>query len=223
MNDEFEELLQRQQNPNIDNKYTTKVFSTNNTKKCVIQKSDKGASLFDFIKMLDKIITLSMKNVSFVPDEGKTLALDSMKNMDKPLITYKVNKREIKDELKPRVRQEIEELDENNEKRTGDVYGQRFKCEIQFNIFSTTYEQAEDIMEEFETLMISFAGYFKRNGVAEIFFKQHITDDAYVKFRETFSVRNLIYYVEIEKLTVIFKEKIKEIETLAQENEDSNH
>ena len=135
MNDEFEELLQRQQNPNIDNKYTKKVFSTNNTKKCVIQKSDKGASLFDFIKMLDKIITLSMKNVSFVPDEGKTLALDSMKNMDKPLITYKVNKREIKDELKPRVRQEIEELDENNEKRTGDVYGQRFKCEIQFNIF----------------------------------------------------------------------------------------
>ena len=85
MNDEFEELLQRQQNPNIDNKYTTKVFSTNNTKKCVIQKSDKGASLFDFIKMLDKIITLSMKNVSFVPDEGKTLALDSMKNMDDEL------------------------------------------------------------------------------------------------------------------------------------------
>ena len=38
--------------------------------------------------------------------------------------------------------------------------------------------------------------------------------------RLTFCVRNLIYYVEIEKLRVIFKEKIKEIEILAQNEND---
>ena len=38
--------------------------------------------------------------------------------------------------------------------------------------------------------------------------------------RETLSIRNLQYYVEIEKLTVMFKEKINQIEIIAQRKKD---
>jgi hypothetical protein len=62
-------------------------------------------------------------------------------------------------------------------------------------------------------MMFSYTGYFKRNGIAELFFENQFTDEHYDIFRQTLSIRNLQYYVETEKLHVIFKEKIKEIET----------
>ena len=55
---------------------------------------------------------------------------------------------------------------------------------------------------------------------AEVFFDEHITDSHFDTLRESLSIRSLIYYVEIEKLTVMFKEKINEIELLAQTRKD---
>ena len=82
------------------------------------------------------------------------------------------------------------------------------------------YPDKEIIMEHFEETIIKHTGFFKKNGVAELIFKEHVTDSHFDTLRESLSIRSLIYYVEIEKLTVMFKEKINEIELLAQIRKD---
>lgn len=186
-----------------------------------IQKSEKGCTLFDCISMIATLVELTMPNVKFEPDEGKVISLDAMKNFDKPIITYFVSDRESKTEIKPRFRETIEEIDvETGEKRVGEVWGQKFKCLVQFNIFASVYKDAEQVMEKFEETILKHTGFLKRNGVAEIFFQKHVTDSHFDTMRETLSIRNLIYYVEIEKLTVMFKEKINQIEIIAQKKKD---
>ena len=211
--DNFQSLLEEQKVP-YERKDNVDVIKSN--PKTFSQKASKSATMYQFIEMIDKIITLTMPKVKFIPDEGKIAELDSMGDFS-AFITYKVIERVPKGELKPRVRETIAEIDEFNERRIGEVYGQKFKCLIQFNMFASVYKEAEEVMEKFEELITTYTGFFKSNGVAEILFNKHLTDNHFAKLRETFSIRNLIYYVELEKLTVIFKEKIKEIEIMAQQ------
>lgn len=179
-------------------------------------RSDKGATLQDFIKMVGTLVELTMPKVEFCPEEGKIISLDAVKTFDNSMITYKVIKRTTDLELKPRFRQGF-----NNEKdESVEVWGQKFKCLVQFNIFASVYKEAEQVMEKFEEIIFSYTGFLKKNGVREILFKEHSTDSHLDTLRETLSIRSLIYYVEIEKLTVILKEKIKEIEILAQKRKD---
>ncbi len=78
-------------------------------------------------------------------------------------------------------------------------------------------------MEKFEELMIAYAGYFKKQGVRELYFKEQITDSEYNNFRETLSVRNIRYYVQIEKLTVIFNRRIDDVELIGDTVETKNN
>lgn len=176
-------------------------------------KSEKGATLFDFIKMIDKITSLTMKDidVEFIPDEGKVIYLSNDQKLDKPLITYKLKERKPKGELKPRFRENFIENKDPELVRVGEIYGQKFKCLIQFDIFANTYELSEQILNRFEDMMLSYAGYFKRNGISEIVFQQQYTDDSIKSMRQTLSIRSICYYVEIEKITVIMRESIKDI------------
>ena len=189
--------------------------------KDIRQRSDKGASLNDFIRMVAIVVELAMPDVKFEPDEGKVMSLDAMQNFDQPIITYSVIDRKTKKELKPRIREQVLEKDvETNEERVAEIWGQKFECLVQFNVFASVYKQAEEVMEKFEEIIIKHTGFFKRNGVAEIFFDRHLTDSHFDTMRESLSIRNLRYYVEIEKLTVMFKEKINQIEILAQKKKD---
>ena len=47
-------------------------------------------------------------------------------------------------------------------------------------------------------------------GVRQVYFKEQITDTDYNNFRDVLSIRNLRYYVEIEKLMVIFNRRISD-------------
>lgn len=179
-------------------------------------RADKGSSLQDFMKMVGTLIELTMPDVEFCPDEGKIMSLDAVKTFNKPMINYKVIERKTDLELKPRFRQNFN----INENENAEIWGQKFKCLVQFNIFASVYKEAEQVMEKFEEIIFSYTGFLKRNGVREILFKEHKTDSHLDTLRETLSIRSLIYYVEIEKLTVILKEKIKEIEVLAQKRKD---
>lgn len=213
------EMMLQQQNDIEEGIYENKYDVIRSNPDSLQQTADKSSSMQNFIQMVDKLVTLTMPNVDFIPEEGKILSMDSMKDFDRPKITYKILSRKPKKELKPRVRQTIESNGINGEDRLAQICGQKFECLIQFNIFTSVYKEAEEVMEKFEELIFSYTGFFKKNGVAELLFKEQITDNYYERLRETLSVRNLIYYVEIEKLTVIFKEKIKEIEILAQKEE----
>lgn len=182
-----------------------------------IQTATANASLFDFIKMVEKLTLLTLKDleVEFIPDENKNIVENADIKLDHPVITYKVIFRKPKTELKPRIRQTIREKAEDaDEERVGEVYGQKFDCIIQFNVFASVYDVAEQVMERFEEMIFVYTGWMKNQGVAELLFDQQLTDENYDLFRQTISVRNLRYKVEVEKLHVIFTDKIKSIETL---------
>lgn len=217
MSDDLERLLHEQDL--IFDRENRKEYEilNGNIDNAPILKADKSASLFDFINMVDTIVTLTMKNVKFIPDEKTILDLDTMKTFNCPIITYKVINRKPMKERKPRLRETINEVNEvTGESLIGEVFAQKFECKIQFDIFASEYKQAEQVMNDFEELMFSYTGFFKKNGVAELFFNEHLTDSKFENLRENLSIRSLQYYVEIEKITVIFREKIKEIETLVQ-------
>lgn len=182
-----------------------------------ILTAESNASLFDLIKMINKLVKITMKdlNVEFVPDEDKIPVTTPDIQLEVPYITYKIIERTPKGELKPRVRQQIQEKShDEQEARVGQVFGQKFASIIQFDIFSSVYATAEQVMERFEELLFVYAGFFKRKGISEIYFKKQFTDSSYDIYRQRISVRSIQYYVETEKLIVVFRDKIQEIETL---------
>ena len=141
----FEEMLQRREDyESSRNKLNITAANPNKNR----QKSNKGASLYDFIKMLDNLLELTMPQVKFIPDEGKVMSLDAMTNFDRPVITYQVINRKPKKEIKPRVRELVEEItDDKNSQRIGEIWGQKFECLVQFNVFASVYSEAEQVME----------------------------------------------------------------------------
>lgn len=186
---------------------------TNERKKIPPLRANKSANLYDFIQMVGKIVSRAMAEdkVEFVFDEGKRLSTDPNEEIDHPYITYKIVSRKPIKELKPRERESTisEVVDVQKDKRQGRIYGQKFKSYVQFNIIASEYTQADRVMNVFEDLIFSYAHYFKMNGVAEILFEDHLTDKDYDIYRQNLSVRNLVYYVEIEKLHVMFDSDIE--------------
>lgn len=168
------------------------------------QQADKSCDLDDLFAMINKIVVKALKkdNVEFNPDEGARFVVDQQVPVNHPIIQFDVIKLEPKLELKPRViNQFIEESDDKNDKwkRHGQVWSQRFKGIIQFNIIGSDYIIANKVMRDFEELMFRYSGYFKQQGVAEIIFKSRFSDKNYDYYRQNLSVRSLQYYVEIER------------------------
>ena len=168
------------------------------------QQADKNCDLDDLFTMINKLVVKALKkdNVEFNPDEGARFVVDQQVPINHPIIQFDVISYEPKLELKPRViNQFIEESDDKNDrwKRHGQVWSQRFKCVIQFNIIGSDYITANKVMRDFEELMFRYSGYFKQQGVAEIVFKSRFSDKNYDYYRQNLSVRSLQYYVEIER------------------------
>lgn len=177
-----------------------------------MQRAKKGASLYDFLDMVAVIVDYSMAdmNVKFLTDEEANKIKDPSLDFRNPCISYRVISRKPNNEYKPIVREEITECDEINEQRLGTIRGIGFDCIVQFNVFASENRVANQVMETFEELMISYAGYFMEQGVKQVYFKEQITDIDYNNFRDTLSVRNIRFYVEIEKLMVIFNRRISD-------------
>lgn len=177
-----------------------------------MQRAKKDASLYDFLDMLAVIVDYSMSDlkVKFITDEEEIKLKDPELSFDYPYISYRVISRKPNNEYKPIVREEIVEHDEHNEQRLGTIRGIGFDCIVQFNVFASENKVANKVMETFEELMLSYAGYFMEQGVKQVYFKEQVRDTDYNNFRDVLSIRNLRYYVEIEKLMVIFNRRISD-------------
>lgn len=204
--------LKKMQDPEINKKDNCEIECGGTA--VSMQRATKGASLYDFIDMLAAVVDYAMKDlkVKILTDDSENIITDPEIPFEHPYITFKVISRVPTKEYKPIVRENIVECDEHNEQRYGTVFGQTFDCIVQFNIFASENRTANKVMETFEELIISYAGYFKEQGVRDLYFKEQITDTDYNNFRETLSVRNLRYYVQIEKLMVIFNRRISGVE-----------
>lgn len=174
----------------------------------------KNATVEDFISMVTKLSNKALKslNVEFYPDEGATIA-DPEKKLEKTAILYRVIERKPKNELKMRHSEDIEEVvdGKNNKKRLGQIWSQRQDCIIQFDIVASDYATANKVMNSFEDMIFQYSGYFKENGIAEIYFKKYFTDTSIDRYRQYLSVRSIQYFVEIEKQTTIFNSTLEEI------------
>ncbi len=178
-----------------------------------MQRAKKQASLYDFLDMLALIVDYALKihKVEFITEDQEHILTDPEIEFNHPYISYRLISRKPTKEYKPIAREEIVECDEHNDQRYGTVFGQKFDCIVQFNVFASENRVANKVMESFEELMISYAGYFKEQGVRDLYFKEQVTDTDYNNFRETLSVRNIRYYVQIEKLMVIFNRSISDV------------
>lgn len=205
----LEEML-KQQITNQDRRVKGSIVRQKNPP----QKAERSADLEDFIQMVDKMVSRAMKdlNVVFMPDDQNMIIKDQSQKINSPYITHKVLERVPDGEIKHRVREQIiEQGHEEGDNRLGEVKGQRFLCEVQFNIFASEYKVAQDVMRRFEDNIERYRHFFLQNGVQRIFFKRQHEDQNYQVFRENFSVRNLIYSVTIEHLLVGFNTQFEDI------------
>lgn len=176
-------------------------------------KAAENATLDDFIKMLGEVCSKSLKpwNAELNPDEGAILK-DDDKTLNHPVILYELVNRIPKLERKPRQFEDIiEETGPDGRHRFGRIWSQRFSCVIQFNIIASDYSTANKVMDTLEDTILTYTGYFKSKGVAELIFKRHFTDKTYDRYRQWLSVRSLQYDIEIEKLTTVFDTTIEDI------------
>ena len=208
-------MLQRRRDANnnlLDDRNIPKIIDS--ISKQPKTKAIKGASLDDFMDMIAKVVSKAMKKdkVEFCPDEGARIKIDMAEKLDHPYIYFDFISRVPKDELKPRIREAIDERRyDDHSKRIGIVYGQKFKCILQFNIIACDYRTVSKVMNNFEELIFNYTAYFKKNGVAEILFEKHFTDTNLDEYRQHVSVRSIQYYVEIEKLFTEFASEIDDI------------
>lgn len=210
--DDLSTLLQKRQD--ASNALLPLSYKTDVSKLPEAQKAQKSASLEDFMEMISMIVSKTMKKdgVVFSPDEGARPKVDMASKIEHPYIFYEVIKRIPKGERKPRAREEIiEAVTDANSQRQGRIWGQKFACIVQFNFLTCDYNQANKVMNDFESLIFNYAAYFKKNGVAEILFEKHFTDQNLDMYRQSLSVRSIQYYVEIEKL---FAEFVSDIEAI---------
>ena len=182
-------------------------------------KAEKSADLEDFIEMVGKVVTkaLKKKKVEFKPDEGVRLERDVLEKLDHPVITYKVINATPQGELKPRVREGVHEILEEDSQinrhaaRPGRIWGQKFVCDVQFDIIASDYKEVTQVMKDFEDIVFNYTAYFKRNGVAELLFSRRFTDQNLDIYRQSVSVRSLQYYVAIERLYAEFQTETADI------------
>jgi len=181
------------------------------------QRSAQGADLDDLADMLAKLVSKSMRKskVEFSPNEGARPLTDASTKIDSPRIYFSIIDSAPKNELKPRVREEINELTEDKlNRRMGTIYGKRYVNIVQFDIFATDYTEANTVMKNFEELIFNYSSYLKENGIAEIYLQKRFTDRNLDAYRQHFSVRSLQYYVETEKLFARFGEVVESVSVI---------
>lgn len=177
------------------------------------QKANKCASLFDFIKMVSKVMKNTMKEVSFEMDEGSRPIIDQAVTINEPRIYYQLLSRKlVPEDTKPRLRESgIKEQTEDNSFRYVSIYGQKFNCIVQFDIMcpkTSVNQTADEVMNNFEEMLINYTHYFKKNGVSELLFDMQTTDHNLDAYRQVCSVRSIQYKVTIEKLTKVYNGEI---------------
>ena len=210
---EFEQLIQTR----YDKDKVTSLYPAGDVRafKSPLLKATKNATLTDFIAMVARLCDKALKKyrVKFIPDEGATIA-DPAKQLEQPTILYRVIERKPKNELKMRHSEEFSEVIDkaSNKTRKGQIWSQRQSCIVQFDVVASVYAASVEVMSYFEDMIFTYTGYFKSNGIAEIYFKKYYTDTRIDRYRQYLSVRSIQYFVEIEKQTTIFETTLEDFD-----------
>ena len=113
-------------------------------------------------------------------------------------------------EIKPRFREEIQEIDEETkEKKSSSIFGQVLDMEITFYIYANSNKHASISTREFKNFLYESTAYFQEKGLSKLIFEEESYSPE--RSNETYSVRKLTYYVRLEEQYKIDNVLLKEI------------
>lgn len=137
-------------------------------------------------------------------------------NVILPQILVDTNYREVSEglgALKPVLMDIQTEIDDNGNE-TGDtflIYRQWFDVNVEFDIYANNSKECRELSKKFEELLLVYAGYLKRKGLAEIFFLREIPAKSSLNFSENVPMRCILYYVRFESIIPIRMSAINKV------------
>lgn len=181
-------------------------------------RSNKPITFLGFVDDLRKLWEAAGKGAKII--RNSPLKEDA----DFPTITYRIIGRVLNDsfkDLKPRLRGTIKHPYMEGEYI--ELYGQIFDVSVEFNVYSLTAEEADELVIELEEFLQTYAGFFKKNGVQEILFHSQGPDEVVANGRIGAAKRSLYYTMRFEKIIVRFLNEIQQIAVQANlQNEGEN-
>jgi len=83
-----------------------------------------------------------------------------------------------------------------------EIKGQVFDNLVQYNIWSKSNYEVEQMCDWFEEYMLTYTGMFREAGIVEMVFWNRIRDDTIIQIKNGYHVRSLLYYIRTEKLNL---------------------
>ena len=118
-------------------------------------------------------------------------------------------------ELKPRVRECIAVFTPETSRWINDstalsteltkfvrIRAQVFDNLVQYNCWSLSNYQVEELKEWFEIYMETYRGMFREAGTNEIIFNRQVRDDSMTQLNNGYHVRSVLYYVRTERVLI---------------------
>jgi hypothetical protein len=132
-----------------------------------------------------------------------------------PQINYSMNLREVSDGTspKPQLMDTINEV--VNGKNTGDafqVYRQTFDCIVEFDFFDNTSLGCRSLMSKFESLLATYTGYLKQEGVKDIYFLKEVPANYSLNYIEGVPMKCLYFFVRLERNKSVRVSTMRQIE-----------
>lgn len=189
-------------------------------------KSEGNLDLSQFYVLLYWILRIEKPDMIFVPAFPKFLQegtpeykaifdVDNPTELFADTVTYKVTRQEPAtiggdnqmfgtgtQELTPRLRETGSATNYSGKGVSREVYAQRFDTLVQFDLFSLTNTEVEELALWFIDFMITHRGYLKRRGISECLFRLRVTDDTLKELNKEVQSRSLVYGVRTEKIVV---------------------
>jgi hypothetical protein len=167
-------------------------------------KADSCCDFNDFTTLLKSLVDVVIPGCNFV--EAYPGDKDGLENLKTPIITYKILERVPYKEIKPTFRERMDDIDDPNKVVT--IYGQRFIYLVQFMIWGQSNNEANIILDQFESMIATYTGDLMNAGVQQIIFDTQGTDNRDTT-RPNLASRTLTYKVILERHLVVIEPKIK--------------
>lgn len=157
---------------------------------------------------IDKLgeILRKLLNTAWGSDWGtlspETSRGDDAEKIIVPQINYSINLREVTEGTspKPTLIDTVSEV--VNGEYTGDafkVFRQSFDCIVEFNFWAATSKDTRALMNRFESLVATYTGYLKDQGISEIFFLKEVPSKYSLNYADGSPMKCLYYFVRIER------------------------
>lgn len=154
----------------------------------------------------DKILELT--SLAWGEDWG-TFTLEEpvgndQENLNAPIITYDIHERvrsESHKSLDPILFDTVKDPDDPG--ASIKLYRMWFDVEMEFKIYHETNREARMLMEEFETFLFTYKGFFKNMGISDIIFLAETKPMVTTLWQQNLPTRTLRYLVRIERITTI--------------------